>query len=245
MVTAEDVPGRTGQQGTSLIFQKGTHMTTQNVAHSPSTIPNLDKVQQPNTDARAGTDPQSLSDRALVRGIEQGKIEFEAAFVKRFDAVVTPSLRKLTRNPEEQRDLYQDTFIAVLTKLRRGALNNHDRLASYICRTAQFIFFEHLRSARKSPLYFEDLTDLAQSAEPSASRQMDTDSLVCAVRRTIGQLPAARDRQLLWCHYVHDQDKAPVASRLGLSLRHFDRVSFRARARLRKAFVGEFPEFVG
>jgi hypothetical protein len=57
------------------------------------------------------------------------------------------------------------------------------------------------------------------------------DEEAAIVRRLIGELPTARDRQLLLRFYVAEEEKESIGADLGLDSLHFNRVLFRARQR--------------
>jgi len=53
------------------------------------------------------------------------------------------------------------------------------------------------------------------------------------VKRAIGAMPVARDRNVLVRYFLSEEDKGEICSALGLSSEHFDRVLHRARRRLK------------
>jgi RNA polymerase sigma-70 factor (ECF subfamily) len=50
----------------------------------------------------------------------------------------------------------------------------------------------------------------------------------------IGELPTARDRQLILRFYLGEEDKARLCADLGIESVHFKRVLFRARQRFKE-----------
>jgi len=146
-------------------------------------------------------------------------------------------LRRSTRNAAISDDLYQDTFRIALEKVRQGDLRDAEKLPAFIVSVARNLVIEHFRRAARH----ENLTEIAEAERPphSAPNQLEAvlqQEKAAIVRQVIDELPADRDRQLLFRFYVVEDDKEQICADLGLTSLHFNRVLHRARERYRELY---------
>ncbi len=148
-----------------------------------------------------------------------------------------PGLRALlirrVRDPELAQDILQDAAVTTLEKLRAGEISQPEGVGGYLYRVA----LNHLRNYRR-----KDRGSLSSAegleALPSGDGEPDWADVgraqwALTARRTLEELPASRDRELLVRFYIEDEDKSSICAALGLSDEHFNRVIFRARNRFR------------
>ncbi|MEM7516922.1 MAG: sigma-70 family RNA polymerase sigma factor, partial [Planctomycetota bacterium] len=136
-------------------------------------------------------------------------------------------------------DLCQETLRIVLTSLRGGRLKQPDRLVSFVRGTAKNLLrAEWRRRDRRGP--HEDVTQIPLADD--APGQWDRASLAedrAHIRRVLDDLPSARDRQVLYGHYLAEEEKTEICSRLGIATGQFNLILFRARQRFRRLAEGE------
>lgn len=93
----------------------------------------------------------SLGDRDLVDGIRIGEATAENEFVRRYGNRLRAAMFSRTRNQEDAEDLAQDTLLAVLQALRRGAIASNERLAAFVHGTARNIANNYFRARERRP----------------------------------------------------------------------------------------------
>jgi RNA polymerase sigma-70 factor, ECF subfamily len=149
-----------------------------------------------------------------------------------------PGLRALilrrVRDPEVAADILQDAAVTTLEKLRSGQISHPENMGGYLYRVA----LNHLRNHRR-----KDRTAVSDSLGldelPDAEADTDWENIgrpqwAAAARRTLDEMPVARDREVLRRFYLGDEDKDQICRELQLSEEHFNRVIFRARNRFRE-----------
>jgi RNA polymerase sigma factor (sigma-70 family) len=93
----------------------------------------------------------SLGDRDLVERIQRGETTAESEFVHRYGSRLRAAMFARTRNHEDAEDLAQDTLLAVLQALRRGAIASNDLLAAFVHGTARNIANNFFRARERRP----------------------------------------------------------------------------------------------
>ena len=176
----------------------------------------------------------------IAEAVNQGSREAESALVEKYWASLHQVLRG--RNAPNPEDLCQEAFIVVIERLRSHPLDDPSQLANYLRRTAINLSIRDIRrSIRQQTDPASDLLD----ALPGLSQVedvMNNEELRRAVRDLIKQLPQARDRKVLWLHYVEDWDKAAICEQLDIESKSFNNIVSRARARVRDLLLKSHVE---
>lgn len=166
------------------------------------------------------------NDEDIVGEIRKGNAGIEDAFMRYYRPLIIRELRGMT-DPIRAEDLAHDTLIIVLCHLREGRLRTAGALRSYVLRTARYVFIGHIRRPINTACSF-DRELIEDDTIPSLG---ETDAqLLDAIR----QLSRLRDQDLLRRRFVYEQTKPEICAALELRPDEYDRLSHRARQRLRK-----------
>jgi len=187
----------------------------------------------PDTDI-AGRPPESI-----VRSIKDGDRAAEEELIVRYRRGVTVVLAtSARRDAAAVDDLFQETFRIAIEKIRGGSLRDPSRLAGFLCSIARNLAIEHFRkaAARRSEGSPEELS-LPSLVDDPLEGVLRTERATM-VRRVLSELPAARDRQILFRFYIAEEEKETICRDLKLTGLHFNRVLFRARERYRELYRG-------
>ena len=170
----------------------------------------------------------------LADRIRLGDGDAEARLV----AAYLPGIRVMVRrqcrpNDPALDDLVQDVLVRVLVHLRDGQVRDPIALPSYI-RTlvANIVINEYRRRSQSERHDGSDTLDALRdpdNPENAADRAVRLD----LVGRLLGELPVARDREILIRHYVNDEQPDHICSDMGIDQNLFRGVLHRARKRLR------------
>lgn len=191
----------------------------------------------PDSTILSARDQRRRQDADLVRAISRGDEQAEARFYELFYPLVLARLRKRMGPNEDALDLTQDTLLTVLCKLRRDGLSDPEGLSGYVSRTAEYTFIGFCRKgANRRTWTMEDIPDIEFSYSDDQTDRLIARERGEEVREGLSRLNQARDRDLLTQFYLLGQSKSVICENLGLSADHFDRVAYRARARLRNLF---------
>ena len=168
----------------------------------------------------------------LVARIIAGEAAAEEELIRRFSRGLRFLIQRRVRNPEDARDVSQDTLAVVIVKIRAGELKNPDALQSFIYGVAQRIIASHfMRENRRRDKPSEPLHE-AVSVEPGPFEQLEKVQIASYVHQIIADLGVERDRVLLTRYFVDEIDKVDLCKELSVSSTHFDKLKSRAINRL-------------
>jgi RNA polymerase sigma-70 factor, ECF subfamily len=182
--------------------------------------------------------------RRIVERIIAGERAAESELWHSYARGLRFLIRRRTRDEDLAQDVVQEAFRLAITQLRQGQLNNTDAVAAYLRGIALNVLAQSHRSGHREIVVSDD-DPLIGNALDERIGPFEATSLEerrALVRRMIGELTVARDRELLRRYYITDEDKTTICADLGLSADHFDRVLHRARVRLRSLIVDAMSE---
>ena len=161
--------------------------------------------------------------------------ETERHFTEYFGDLLSLKLRSRLRSPALVEDARQETFVRVLTALKKKAsLATPESLGAFVNAVCNNVLFETYRStARTTPL--DDEPDEPEASEPSVEWRVLKSEERVKVREAIAGLPQ-RDRDLIRWLFFEDRAKDDVCRELNVD-REYLRVLFhRAKQRFRERF---------
>jgi RNA polymerase sigma-70 factor, ECF subfamily len=175
-------------------------------------------------------------DAAYVARLAAGDGEAERHFTAYFGDLLTIKLRSRLRSPALVEDAKQETFLRVLTTLRKGGLASAGSLGAFVNSVCNNVLFETYRAeTRRQQMVPEDTVQPeapGASAEESLVARSDHEQL----REAMGRLPE-KDRQLLRWLFFDERDKDDVCRTLGVDRPYLRVLVHRAKGRLREALM--------
>lgn len=151
--------------------------------------------------------------RSLVERIRQGDTEAEGELVCQFSQRIFVMGFVRTRDREASRDLVQDVLIAVIGALRKGQLQDSDKLPAFVHGTARNLINNRMRNESQRPSLEPLSEDLAQSGTVEALENSERLELVHEALQDLGE----DDRKILWMTLVEGRKPADIAGILGLT----------------------------
>jgi len=180
--------------------------------------------------------PRYSFDSAYVERLIAEDPETEQHFTEYFSDLLLLKLRSRLRSAALVEDARQETFVRVLTALKKkGSLASAESLGAFVNSVCNNVLLETYRSnARATPL--DDEKGEPESGEPSVEwRVMKSEERV-RVRAAMEDLPP-RDRDLIRWLFFEERDKDEVCRELNVD-REYLRVLFhRAKERFRTRFL--------
>jgi RNA polymerase sigma-70 factor (ECF subfamily) len=171
----------------------------------------------------------------IATAISRGDKNAEAVLFKKYYKPTLFILERRTGDPELAQDLCQEAFCIMLERLRSKPLDEPDKLAAFLHNIAINLHIAEIRkSSRRKTFTDQALLDVVADATQNQYRKLIKERTGAAVRLLIGAMDNARDRKLLYGYFIQEKDKADICAELDLSLRHFDKVLFRAKQRFRE-----------
>jgi len=151
--------------------------------------------------------------RNLVERIRQGDESAETELVRGFSQRIFVMSVVRTRDREVARELMQDTLMAVIGALRKGQLQEPDKLAAFVHGTARNLINNHLRREGQKPPLEPVSEDLAHAA---TVEQLEAAERARLVHQALDGL-AEEDRKILWMTLAEGQKPGEIAAALGLT----------------------------
>lgn len=179
------------------------------------------------------TSPADLMDR-----IRRGNKEAEDALVQRYSRGVSFIIKRKIQNPPDIEELVQQTFMIALEKIRRGAVDEPERVSGYVCGIAEKLALAHLQKTRLRN--FTAIDEIASAPVEDSNRgpfeQLLRKEEAEIVRQVIAELRMPRDREIITRYYLHEEEKESICASLSLTSVQFNRVIFRALDRFKELY---------
>lgn len=181
------------------------------------------------------TNPDDFDAALVLKAIGAGDPEAETDLVRRYSRGLLLMLTQRCGDVDLAGDMHQDTFMVVLTRLRKQPLENPEQIKAFIHTTAVNLFINHYRKEKRHNTWGdEDSLNKATDPAPDQLKRLQQEDTAKLVHGLIGELPTRRDRQILWRYFIDDIDKSTICSELDLPPDHFDKVLYRAKQRIRQ-----------
>lgn len=171
----------------------------------------------------------------LVRRIAGGNEGAESELIERSSGALRFLARRFTRSEADAEDLYQDTLMLALAKIRRGEVRQPERLAGFLRSLVKNLSTQQYRRRRYQA---ETPSEQRIDAEDAAAEN-PLDGLLHAersrrTRRVLSELGVPRDREVLRRYYLAGESSSRICADLEIEGDHFYRVLSRARQRYRR-----------
>jgi RNA polymerase sigma-70 factor (ECF subfamily) len=151
--------------------------------------------------------------RSLAERIRQGDASAETELVHEFSHRIFVMGVVRTHDREAARELVQDVLMAVIGALRKGQLQDADKLAAFVHGTARNLINNQLRSQSQRPPMEPLPEDLAQAWSADQLEDAERMRLVQQALERLGQ----EDRKILWMTLVQGHKPGEIAAALGLT----------------------------
>lgn len=164
--------------------------------------------------------------------------ETERHFTRYFGDLLTLKLRSKLRSPAQVEDAKQETFVRVLTTLKRKrGLATPESLGAFVNAVANNVVFELYRSGAKSTALPEDHDEADDRIESAETSLMAAEERV-RVREALNDLPQ-KEKQLLRWVFFEGRDKDEVCRELNIDRNYLRVLLHRAKNRFRDQYISE------
>lgn len=182
--------------------------------------------------------PRFSFDGDYVQRLIAGDPATEQHFTDYFGDLLTLKLRSRLRSVALAEDARQETFVRVLTALKKkGSLASPESLGAFVNSVCNNVLLETYRSVGRADQLDEEV-DEPEATDPSAERRVLKEEERAKVREAIAALPQ-KDRDLIRWLFLEDRSKDDICRDLRID-RDYLRVLFhRAKQRFRDHFAAE------
>ena len=95
---------------------------------------------------------EKLADQQLIRNYLEGNDYSFEILLKRHQDRVFNYINKLVKNTDVANDVFQDTFIKVISTLKRGMYNEEGKFLPWVMRIAHNLVIDYFRNSSKMPI---------------------------------------------------------------------------------------------
>lgn len=175
-------------------------------------------------------------DQGYVDRLAAGDAETEQHFTSYFGQLLTLKLRSKLRSPSQIEDAKQETFLRVLTTLKRKrGLASAGSLGAFVNSVCNNVVFELYRSgAKATPL--EDDHDEPDTRRPGVDLSLMADEERERVRAALADLPQKEKDLLRWL-FFEERDKDEVCRELQVDRAYLRVLLHRAKNKFRERFA--------
>jgi RNA polymerase sigma-70 factor, ECF subfamily len=175
-------------------------------------------------------------DASYVEKLRAGDAQIEGHFVSYFSELIRLKLRSRLKSKEAIEDVKQETFMRVLTLLRReGGLRQPNRLGPFVNSVCNHVLLEHYRSQKRMAATIDDEATLA-GREPTALSLLEAKDTERVVRQILDQL-SERDRRLLQSVLLEERNKDEVCTEFGINREYLRVLLHRARQSFKSCYT--------
>lgn len=175
-------------------------------------------------------------DQEYVRRLTEGDPEVERNFTDYFGDLLLIKLRSRLRSRQFVEDAKQETFLRVLTTLRKkGGLEHPERLGAFVNSVCNNVLFEFFRSESRTYPMTADGPEPADE-HPDLETALVSEERNGQVRAILAELPK-KDRELLKTLLLEERDKTEVARDLNVNREYLRVLLHRAKSRFRTQFL--------
>lgn len=162
----------------------------------------------------------------------------ERHFTRYFGDLLSLKLRSKLRSPALVEDAKQETFVRVLTTLKKKrGLATPESLGAFVNSVANNVVFELYRSGSKSAALPEDHDEPDERAENAETTLMVAQERG-RVREALNELPQ-KEKQLLRWVFFEGRDKDEVCRELNIDRNYLRVLLHRAKNRFRDHYINE------
>lgn len=167
---------------------------------------------------------EKCSDDQLLKSFSEGSNEAFDTLIYRYDAPLHTYIRMTVGDPCLADDIFQDTFIKVIDKVKAGDYEAQGKFQSWIFRIARNLmmdYFRHQKVRNVISLSEESaevsLIEKLPSAELSIEEQLCRNNDVEMVRAWVSLLPKEQ-REVLMMRYLDELSFKEIACKTGVSI---------------------------
>ena len=181
--------------------------------------------------------PRYEFDGAYVERLVSEDPEIERHFTRYFGDLLSLKLRSKLRSPALVEDAKQETFVRVLTTLKKKrGLATPESLGAFVNSVANNVVFELYRSGAR-------VTALAEDHDEADSREGAETTLMAAEERTrvrdaLADLPQKEKDLLRWV-FFEGRDKDEICRELNIDRNYLRVLLHRAKNRFRDRYVSD------
>lgn len=163
-----------------------------------------------------------ITDLELVRCYMSGNNEAFDALLSRHQDRLYNYILSVVHDPDIANDIFQDTFIKIITNLRQGRYTENGKFAAWLTRIAHNLIIDHFRqisiaNSISSDSGEVDLLNRRELCDTNIEDWIVEDQTVADIRELIEALPHPQ-REVLTMRYYQNMSFKEIADITGVSI---------------------------
>lgn len=148
----------------------------------------------------------SMDDRDLVGLYQNGDQLAITELVHRYKQRIFSTIYFLVKNQELAEDLFQETFIKIISSLRKNHYSEQGKFLPWALRIAHNLVIDHFRKVKLMPLQHDtdeySVFDVIPANNRNAVEQIIYDEKILKVRSLLEKLPFEQREVVILRHYA-------------------------------------------
>lgn len=148
----------------------------------------------------------SMDDKDLVGLYQNGDQLAITELVHRYKQRIFSTIYFLVKNQELAEDLFQETFIKIISSLRKNHYSEQGKFLPWALRIAHNLVIDHFRKVKLMPMQHDtdeySVFDVIPANNKNAVEQMIYDEKILKVRSLLEKLPFEQREVVILRHYT-------------------------------------------
>ena len=154
---------------------------------------------------------EKLEDHVLIRNYLQGNEYAFEILLKRYQDRVFNYVNKMVKDIDVANDIFQDTFIKVISTLKRGKYNEEGKFLPWVMRIAHNLVIDHFRKSAKMPIVGKntnsenesfDIFSILKLEDCTVEDEWIMEQIFQDVRSLVDNLPDEQKEVVKMRHYM-------------------------------------------
>lgn len=181
-------------------------------------------------------------DAAYIENLRAGDLRTQEHFAAYFTELLHLKLRSRLQSPHAIEDVRQETFVRVLTSLRKeGALRRPECLGAFVNTVCNNVLFEHYRMSSRSQSLDEEGQPELPALNADVLGMVAASQMKDKVREILLDMPE-RDRLLLKAVFLDERDRDEVCRERGVDREYLRVLLHRAKQNFKTEYVKRLGE---
>lgn len=163
-----------------------------------------------------------MTDEDLVISYAEGNNSAFDVLLNRYKGSVHSYIYFIVRNKELTEDLFQETFVKVITTIKQGRYTDNGKFKAWIMRIAHNLIIDNFRQERNENLISNDEVEVdlfnnMKLCDHTIEEKLVKQQVLEDVRRLVGFLPETQ-RKVLEMRFYQDMSFKEIADTTGVSI---------------------------
>lgn len=163
-----------------------------------------------------------MTDEDLVVSYAEGNNSAFDVLLNRYKGSVHSYIYFIVRNKELTEDLFQETFVKVITTIKQGRYTDNGKFKAWIMRIAHNLIIDNFRQERNENLISKDEVEVdlfnnMKLCDHTIEEKLVKQQVLEDVRRLVGFLPETQ-RKVLEMRFYQDMSFKEIADTTGVSI---------------------------